>query len=82
MPGRTTSEDARAVGGPAFFERGRRQRVLPRIQKLEALVGTVIFRASSESNCSIGVAILVDGGHPRYEQTRARVAGKHAGGEL
>jgi NAD(P)-dependent dehydrogenase (short-subunit alcohol dehydrogenase family) len=82
MPGCTTSEGAPAAYNPGFFEGGCRQRVLQRTQKSEALVGAVVFLASSESDFSTGATILVDGGHYRYEQTRACVSGKNAGGEL
>ena len=51
--------------GQEFFERGRMQRALQRIQKPEDLVGTVIVLTASASDFITGASILVDGGHHR-----------------
>ncbi len=66
MPGSTASEGTIAAYGEDFFERGRANKALKRIQKPEDLVGTVIFLSSSDSDFITGAAIGVDGGHHMY----------------
>ena len=66
MPGGTASEGAIAAYGAQQFEQAPSNRPLPRIERPEDLVGTVVFLASSESDFMTGQAINVDGGVYMY----------------
>ena len=62
-PGLTQSEDELTDAVRARHEELRKARCLPRIEKPEDLVGTILFLASSDSDFVTGQTLLVDGGH-------------------
>jgi 3-oxoacyl-[acyl-carrier protein] reductase len=61
-PGYTESDTLLAVTTPDRRERAINTRIIPRAQRPEDLVGTVIFLASRESDFITGQTLLVDGG--------------------
>lgn len=66
LPGSTASEGAVAAYGSQQFEHAPSNRPIPRVERPEDLLGTLIFLASSDSDFVTGQAIVVDGGVYMY----------------